>query len=92
MSKRILRGLQRPHSEWAARGRNFLQPEGSANHDWTIEETLHHQAPAQRLWFPTTSTRNHRPNGPQASHALTIKTDRSSRLDHMGEGQSADQF
>jgi len=46
-----------------------------------MEETLQYKALAQRLGIPTTGTGDHHPDGPQPSHALTIKTDHSGGTD-----------
>ena len=47
-----------------------------------MEETLQHETTTQRFGLPTTGPGNHRPDGPKACHALTIKLDHSSGAGH----------
>ncbi|MEP3636594.1 MAG: hypothetical protein ABJN14_04955, partial [Paracoccaceae bacterium] len=48
-----------------------------------MEETLQHQTTTQRSGLPPTGTGNHRPDGPKADHALTIKLDQSGGADQF---------
>ncbi len=54
----------------------------SADPDRTMEDTLQHQTTPQCFGLPPTCSGNHRPDGPKASHAPTIK------LGHSGGGTS----
>jgi len=56
-------------------------PRGT-NPDRTMEEALQHQATPQCPGLPPAGPRNHRPDGPKASHALTLKLDNSCGADH----------
>ena len=47
-----------------------------------MEETLQHETTPQCPRLPPTGTGNHRPDGPKAGHALTIKLDHSGGADH----------
>ena len=47
-----------------------------------MEKTLQQQTTAQCSGLPPTGPRDHRPDGPEACHALTIKLDHSSGADH----------
>lgn len=47
-----------------------------------MEEALQHQAIPQCPGLPPAGPGNHRPDGPKASHALTLKLDHSGGADH----------
>jgi transposase InsO family protein len=62
--------------------RNILQPARGTNPDRRMEETLQHQTTTQCSGLPPAGPGNHRPDGPKADHALTIKLDHSGGADH----------
>jgi len=47
-----------------------------------MEKTLKHQTTTRRYGLPPTGPRNHRADGPKADHALTVKLDHPSGVDH----------
>lgn len=47
-----------------------------------MEETGQYETPPKCSGLPPTGLRNHRPDGPKANHALTVKLDHSSGADH----------
>lgn len=47
-----------------------------------MAQALQHQATAFGPWLQTAGTRNHRPDGPKADHAITINMDQSMGADH----------
>jgi putative transposase len=55
--------------------RSLLQPPGSADPGREMEETLQHETTARCSGLPPTGPGNHRPDGPKAAHALTLKPD-----------------
>ena len=61
--------------------RDILQPARSPNPDRKMEETRQHETTTQCFRLPPTGPRNHRPDGPKANHALTIKLDHQSGAD-----------
>ena len=54
-----------------------------------MEETLQHETTTQRIGLPPSGPPNHRPDGPKAGHALTIKLDHSRGADHCGQAQKS---
>jgi len=57
--------------------------EGGANHHQRREETLQQEETTQRIGLPPAGTRNHRPNGSMAGHALTFKLDHLMGANHL---------
>ena len=55
----------------------LLLAQGGANHHRSLEKALQHEETPQCIGLPPTSPRGHRPDGPKADHALTIKMDQS---------------
>ena len=49
-----------------------------------MEETLQYQATTQCIGLSPSSPRNHLPDGPEASHAITINPDHSGGADQLG--------
>jgi len=47
-----------------------------------MEKTLQHQATPQCSGLPPAGPGNHRPDGPKADHALTLKAENSGGADH----------
>ena len=57
--------------------------EGGANHHRRMEKTLQHEETTQCIGLTPAGTRNHRPNGSMAAHALTFKLDHLMGANHL---------
>lgn len=82
MGERIQRKLQCQVPRRTAKWRAVLYLERSPDPDRAVARPLQHGQTTRRLGLPTTGTREHRPDAPEAHVALTI------RVEHSGWGNA----
>ena len=70
-------------------GEVFYTPARGPNPDREVASSLQHYQTAQRSGIPSTGAQKHRPDRPEADHALTFKPDHSMGADQSDKGSGA---
>ena len=86
---RSVRGKIRHDIRWFESMKSRTAPVAQGRHR-RMAKPLQHRPTSQRIGLETASSGNHRSDGPEAGHALTIKLDHSMGADHAEGADHAD--